>query len=185
MLTIRPADGNEVSGAYWVALTNLTRPSVIALSRQGLPQLEGSAPEKVLKGAYVLKPVKDPKAVLVATGSEVSLAVESAQKLADKGITVQVVSMPCSELFDEQSQEYKLEVFPLNVPVISIECLATFGWERYAHASIGMRTFGSSAKAEDLFKKFKFVPEHVVEKTESVIEHFKKLGYVPQTNVQL
>ncbi|KAI8368982.1 transketolase [Blakeslea trispora] len=185
MLTIRPADGNEVSGAYWAALTNLTRPSVIALSRQGLPQLEGSAPEKVLKGAYVLKPVKDPKAVLVATGSEVSLAVESAQKLAEKGITVQVVSMPCSELFDEQSHEYKMEVFPQNVPVISIECLTTFGWERYAHSSIGLRTFGSSAKAEDLFKKFNFIPEHVVAKTESVIEHFKKLGYVPQTNVQL
>jgi transketolase len=185
MLTFRPADGNETSGSYLAAITNLTKPSVIALSRQNLPHLEGSAPEKVLKGAYVLQPVQDPKVVFVATGSEVAIAVDAAKKLKEKNIAAQVVSMPCSELFDDQSAEYKKEVFPLGVPVISIEALGTFGWERYSHAQIGLHTFGSSGKIDDLYKHFKITPEHAVEKAESVIEHFKKLGYVPEVNAQL
>ncbi|KAI7907198.1 transketolase [Cokeromyces recurvatus] len=185
MLTFRPADGNETSGAYWAAITNLTRPSVIALSRQNLPQLDGSSPEAVLKGAYVLSADKNPQVVFVATGSEVAIAVDAAKMLAQKNIAVQVVSMPCSELFDEQPAEYKLEVFPASVPVISIEALGTYGWERYSHAQIGMRTFGASGKAEDLYKHFKITPEYAVEKAESVIHHFAKLGYVPEVNAQL
>ncbi|KAI8971731.1 transketolase [Mycotypha africana] len=185
MLTFRPADGNETSGTYWAAMVNTTRPSIIALSRQNLPQLDGSSPEAVLKGAYVLSADKNPQVVLVATGSEVSLAVEAGKALANKNIAVQIVSMPCSELFDEQPAEYKLQIFPLGVPVISIEALGTFGWERYSHAQVGMRTFGASGKAEDLYKHFKITPEHVVEKAESVIKHFEKLGYVPEVNAQL
>jgi transketolase len=185
MLTFRPADGNETSGTYLAAITNETRPSVIALSRQNLPHLEGSSIEAVLKGAYVLKPVSNPKIVFVATGSEVCIAVEAAKTLNEKNIAAQVVSMPCSELFDEQTNEYKKEVFPLGVPVIAVEALGTFGWDRYSHAQIGMTTFGSSGKAEDLYPHFGITAEHAVKKAEKVIAHFEKLGYVPETNVQL
>ncbi|CEP14873.1 hypothetical protein [Parasitella parasitica] len=185
MLTFRPADGNEVSGTYLAAIRNLTRPSIVALSRQNLPQLEGSAIEKVLKGAYILSPVKDPKIVIVATGSEVSIAVEAAKTLEGKNIAAQVVSMPCSELFDEQSDEYKKKIFPLGVPVLSIEALGTFGWERYSHSQIGMHTFGASGPIKELYPHFKITAENAVVKAESVIAHFEKLGYVPEVNVQL
>lgn len=185
MLTFRPADGNETSGTYIAALNNLTRPSVIALSRQNLPHLEGSSVESVLKGAYILSTQKNPQIVIVATGSEVCIAVEAAKKLSQKNIAAQVVSMPCSELFDEQSSEYKKEIFPIGVPVLSVEALCTFGWERYSHAQIGMRSFGSSGKAEDLYKHFKITPEHTAEKAESIIQYFAKLGHVPEVNAQL
>jgi transketolase len=185
MLTFRPADGNEVSGTYLAAITNLTRPSVIALSRQNVPHLKGSSIEAVLKGAYVLSSDANPQIVFVSTGSEVCIAVEAAKELSHKNIAVRVVSMPCSELFDDQSREYKKEVFPLGVPVISIEALGTFGWDRYSHAHIGMTTFGESGKVEDLYPYFKITSEHAVSKAQSVIKHFEKLGYVPEVNVQL
>jgi transketolase len=185
MLTFRPADGNETSGSYLAAITNATRPAVIALSRQNLPQLEGSTPEKVLNGGYVLSTEKNPQIVFVATGSEVEIANNAAKALKHKNIAVQVVSMPCSELFDEQSESYKKEVFPLGVPVIAIEALGTFGWERYSHAQIGMRSFGASGKIDDLYKHFKITPEDAAAKAEKVIAHFAKLGYVPEVNAQL
>ncbi|GAA5806907.1 Transketolase [Mucor flavus] len=185
MLTFRPADGNETSGTYLAAISNLTRPSIIALSRQNLPQLKGTSIEAVLKGGYVLQSDEKPQVVFVSTGSEVCIAVEAAKALAEKNISSRVVSMPCTELFDDQSAEYKKEVFPLGVPVISIEALSTFGWDRYSHAHIGMNTFGQSGKAEDLYKFFKITSEHAVEKAEKVIAHFKKLGYVPEINAQL
>ncbi|GAA5797060.1 transketolase [Helicostylum pulchrum] len=185
MLTFRPADGNETSGTYLAAISNLTRPSIIALSRQNLPHLKGTSIEAVLKGGYVLQSDEKPQVVFVSTGSEVCIAVEAAKALAEKKISSRVVSMPCTELFDDQSAEYKKEVFPLDVPVISIEALSTFGWDRYSHAHIGLNTFGQSGKAEDLYKFFKITPEHAVEKAEKVIAHFKKLGYVPEVNAQL
>ncbi|KAI8891475.1 transketolase [Backusella circina FSU 941] len=185
MLTFRPADGNEVSGAYLAAISDLHRPSVIALSRQNLPQLEGSSPEIVLKGAYVLQSDENPQVIFVATGSEVSLAVDAAKELAKNSIRVRVVSMPCSELFDDQSDEYKKSVLPTGVPVIAIEALGKFGWERYSHAQIAMTTFGASGKINDLYKHFNITVDHAVSKAQSLIQHFEKLGYVPEVNVQL
>lgn len=184
MLTMRPADGNETSGAYLVALQQLTRPSVIALSRQNLPQLKGSSVEAVLKGAYTLQSDEHPEVILIATGSEVCIAVEAAGLLSKKNIQSRVVSMPCSEIFDEQSEEYKKEVLIPGVPVVSIEALTTFGWDRYSHTHVGLNSFGSSAKAQDLYKFFKITPEHTVEKAEFIIQRFKKLGYVPEVNVE-
>ncbi|KAI8996943.1 transketolase [Pilobolus umbonatus] len=184
MLTLRPADGNETSGAYLVALQQMTRPSVIALSRQNLPQLKGSSIEAVQKGAYVLQCDGDIQVVLIATGSEVCIALEAADQLSKKNIKSRVVSMPCSELFDEQSKEYKKEVLPPGVPVVSIEALSTFGWDRYSHVHIGMNTFGSSAKAQDLYKHFGITAEEAVKKAEYIIGHFKKLGYVPEVNAE-
>lgn len=145
ILNLRPADGNEVSGSYLVALEQLHRPSVLILTRQNLPHLEGSSIEAVRRGAYVLQG-KEGKADIcfVATGSEVSLAVDAAAELAKEGIKARVVSMPCWELFEEQPQEYKETVFPGGVPVVSIEAMSTFGWERWAHAPIGIDTFGAS-----------------------------------------
>ncbi|KAG2202303.1 hypothetical protein INT47_010751 [Mucor saturninus] len=185
MLTFRPADGNETSGTYLAAIQNKTRPSVIALSRQNLPHLEGSSVEAVLKGAYVLQTDDKPEIVFVSTGSEVCIAVDAAKKLKEKNIKTRVVSMPCSEIFDDQPADYKKEVFPLGVPVIAIEALGKFGWDRYSHAQIGMDTFGSSGKAEDLYPHFGITSKHAVEKAEKVINHFKKLGYVPEVNAQL
>lgn len=142
ILTFRPADGNETTGAYIVAIENVHRPSVLALSRQNLPQLAGTSVEAVRKGGYVLQDAADFKAIIVATGSEVSLAVDSAKLLP---FPARIVSMPSAEIFLEQSEEYRYSVFPQGVPSISIEAMGTLGWERFSHYQIGMKGFGASA----------------------------------------
>lgn len=184
MLTFRPADGNEVSGTYLAAIENDKRPSVIALSRQNLPQLEGSSIEAVLRGGYVLQQAENAKLILVATGSEVSLAVEAAKELEGQGIATRVVSMPCSELYDEQSQEYKDTVLSAGIPIISIEALGVTGWERYSHAQVGMRTFGASAPIKELYNKFDITVEATVAKAKKVIAYYENAGYVPQVGLQ-
>ncbi|CEI96137.1 Putative Transketolase TktA [Rhizopus microsporus] len=183
MLTFRPADGNEVSGTYLAALENAHRPSVIALSRQNLPQLAGSSIEVVRRGGYVLQDAENTQLILVATGSEVSLAVDAAKQLAAEGIATRVVSMPCTELFDEQPEEYKKSVLVPGVPIISIEALSTTGWERYAHAHVGMRTFGASAPIKELYKKFNITVEATVEKSKRVLAYYQKAGYVPEVGL--
>jgi len=130
MITIRPADGNEVSGAYKVAINKRHNPTTLALSRQGCAVLEGTSIDAVAKGAYALKDTAGAQLLLVATGSEVQLAVSALPALAAAGITAAVISMPSWELFEEQSAEYQQNVFPAGVPVLSIECAATCGWER-------------------------------------------------------
>ncbi|ORX51653.1 transketolase [Hesseltinella vesiculosa] len=184
MLTFRPADGNEVSGTYLAALENQHRPSVIALSRQNLPQLEGSSVEIVRKGAYVLQEAAGAKVTILATGSEVAIAVDAAKKLAEQGVAARVVSAPCTELFDEQPEEYKKSVLLPGVPVVSIEALGAYGWERYAHAQIGMTTFGASAPIKDLYNKFGITADAAAEKSLKVIAHYEKVGYVPELGLQ-
>ncbi|CAO3656757.1 unnamed protein product [Mucor hiemalis] len=183
MLTFRPADGNEVSGTYLVAIENQHRPSVIALSRQNLPQLEGSSVEAVRRGGYVLQDAEGAKVILVATGSEVSLAVDAAKELAAAGVPTRVVSMPCSEIYDEQPQEYKDSVLSAGIPAISIEALGITGWERYAHAHVGMKTFGASAPIKQLYNKFDITVEATVAKAQKVIAYYEKAGYVPQVGL--
>lgn len=179
LLNLRPADGKEVSGAYWAALTNTRRPSVLCLSRQNLPQLEGSSLEGVLHGAYILQKhgnpqVNNPDLILVGTGSEVAICVAAAKDLAStNGKNVWVVSMPSWELFAEQSPEYRLSVFPAGVPVISVEALSTFGWERYAHLSIGMTSFGSSGPYMEVYRRFGITTENVVEKALHLCEFYQ------------
>jgi transketolase len=184
-LTFRPADGNEVSGTYLVAIENQHRPSVVALSRQNLPQLEGSSIEAVRRGGYVLQDAENAKMTLVATGSEVSLAVDAAKALAAEGIPTRVVSMPCTEIYDEQPAEYKQSVLSAGIPIISIEALGITGWDRYAHAHVGMRTFGASAPIKALYNKFDITVEATVAKAKKVIAHFEKAGYVPQVGLDL
>ncbi|SMN20379.1 similar to Saccharomyces cerevisiae YBR117C TKL2 Transketolase, similar to Tkl1p [Maudiozyma saulgeensis] len=169
----RPADGNETSAAYKAAIESTSTPSIIALTRQNLPQLEGSSIEKASKGGYVLKDVANPDIVIVATGSEVSISVEASNILADKGIKARVVSLPDEFTFDHQSEEYKLSVLPDGVPIMSVEVLTSFGWKKYAHQTFGLNRFGASGKAPEVFKYFDFVPEGVVSRAEKTITFYK------------
>ena len=167
---IRPADEREMYGAWFAALESKNHPTALILSRQNLPLLPGSDGDKVKLGAYVVsKEQKSAQFVLVATGSEVALAVSAQKLLLEKGIDVRVVSMPCWSYFDKQDAEYRNSV--INLPrekVVSIEMLSTFGWAKYAGLNIGLDTFGASAPAKDVIKKFNFTPEYVAEQVEKL-----------------
>ncbi|KAJ2997991.1 Transketolase [Globomyces sp. JEL0801] len=175
LLTLRPADGNETSGCYAAALENTHRPSVLILTRQNLPQLNGSSIEKTLKGAYVVSDSPTASVAFVASGSEVSLIVDAAALLAKDGIQSRVISMPSWELFEEQSDEYKQSVFPRGIPVISAEAMTTFGWHKYAHVALGLDTFGMSAPYQKIFERVGLVPDVVAAKAKKVIAHYTKV----------
>jgi transketolase len=175
----RPADGNETSGAYYVCLTAKHTPSIIALSRQNLPQLEGSTIEKAAKGGYVLHEVEGADITLVATGSEVSIAVDAAKYLQEqKNIKARIVSMPCFEAFDLQDKEYRLSVLPDGVPSLSIEVMSTMGWERYTHEQFGINRFGASGAYKDVYKKFEFTPEGIAKRAVATIDFWKDVPNV-------
>lgn len=149
----RPADGNETSAAYYVALTSKHTPSVLALSRQNLPQLEGSTIEKAAKGGYVLHEVEGADITLVSTGSEVCICVDAAKELKEKhNIKARIVSIPCFEVFDTQSKDYRLSVLPDGIPSLSVEVMSTMGWERYTHEQFGLNRFGASGPYLDVYK---------------------------------
>lgn len=171
-MLFRPADGNETVGSYICAISANNTPSVMAFSRQGLPHLAGSNRDSVAKGAYTILDCEGiPDVILAATGSEVSLCVNTAQgPLKEK--KVRVVSMPCWELFEKQSKDYAMSLFPDNVPVLGVEASTTLGWDRYAHACIGMTTHGASGKGGDLMKKFGFTVENVAEKASKLIDFY-------------
>jgi transketolase len=172
LVTIRPADANEVVEAYRYILQLTHEPAALILSRQALPTLDRTkyAPASGLaRGAYVLGDASEgnPELILMATGSEVSLAVEAHEKLRAEGVRSRVVSMPSWELFDHQDQSYRESVLPARVKArVAIEQASSFGWERYTGlegAIIGMKTFGASAPLKELQKKFGFEPSRVVE----------------------
>ncbi|KAI0546013.1 transketolase [Xylaria curta] len=170
----RPADGNETSAAYYVALTSKHTPSIIALSRQNLPQLEGSTIEKSIKGGYVLHEVEGAQITLVSTGSEVCICVDAAKYLAEKhNIKARIVSIPCFEVFDTQSKEYRLSVLPDGIPSLSVEVMSTMGWERYTHEQFGLNRFGASGAYKDVYKKFEFTPEGVSKRAVATIDFWK------------
>ncbi|MGZ5870011.1 MAG: transketolase-like TK C-terminal-containing protein, partial [Croceibacterium sp.] len=169
LLVMRPADTLETAECWELALNEANRPSVLALSRQNLPALRHDASENLCaKGAYRLQAAKAARqVVLIATGSEVELACEVAEALEGQGIGADVVSMPCSELFDEQPQSYRADVLPDGVLRVSIEAGTTFGWERYTGLEgvrIGLDHFGASAPAEVLFEEFGFSVDKIVPK---------------------
>ena len=168
--TIRPADERETYAAWMMALKSRNVPTSLILSRQNLPLLKGSSIEGVEKGAYVVPFEKNnAEFVIIATGSEVSLAIDAQAKLVEKGTDVRVVSMPSWELFEEQSEEYKQSVLLLKRKKrISVEMLSTFGWDRYAKHHMGIDTFGTSAPAKDAIAKFDFTSEHLVKLVESL-----------------
>lgn len=170
LLVFRPADAIETAEAWVLALKESARPSVLALTRQNLPPLRADAEMKSARGAYRLKPADAArKVVLVATGSEVSLAMDVAAALEGKGIGADVVSMPCAELFDEQDAAYRADLLPAGTLKVSIEAGVTLGWQKYVGdgLTIGIDTFGASGPADQLFKHFGFSVEAIVPKIEA------------------
>lgn len=165
--TIRPADGFETSMAYKLALENKETPTALVLSRQKLVNLKETN-EEALKGGYVLKKQESPDLVIIATGSEVKLALDASEALEKEGVKAQVVSMMCQEIFDKQDQEYKDSVIPKNVEKrVSIECLSTYGWQKYTGLNglnIGIDEFGMSAPGSKIMEHFGFTTEKIVEK---------------------
>ncbi|KAI0473095.1 transketolase [Xylariaceae sp. FL0804] len=175
----RPADGNETSAAYYVAITSKHTPSIIALSRQNLPQLEGSTIEKAIKGGYVTHEVEGAHITLVSTGSEVCICIDAAKYLEEKhGVKARVVSMPCFEVFDTQDKEYRLSVLPDGIPSLSVEVMSTMGWERYTHEQFGLNRFGASGAYKDVYKKFEFTPEGVSKRAVATIDFWKDVPNV-------
>lgn len=160
---VRPADAEEAIGAWIFALEDEDHPSLFTLSRQPVPLLEGSDRAGVLRGAYPVYGPSDPNLVLIATGAEVSRAVETA-KLLPSSLRTRVVSMPSMEHFDRQSSQYKRSVIPRNALVVGIEAWGSFGWARYAHAGCHMHTFGMSAPQQTLYDYFGFSPENLAKK---------------------
>ena len=169
----RPCDTIETAECWALALETPETPSILALSRQNLPQLRGegdenwtSAKNRSAKGGYRLRAANaDRKVVLVATGSEVQLAVQVADQLEQQGIGADVVSMPCTELFDAQDAAYRADILPAGTLKVSIEAGTSFGWERYTGTdgiNIGIDRFGASAPADELFEKFGFTVDAIV-----------------------
>ncbi|KZZ99066.1 transketolase [Moelleriella libera RCEF 2490] len=175
----RPADGNETSAAYYVALTSKHTPSILALSRQNLPQLEGSTIEKAIKGGYVLHEDPGANITLVSTGSEISICLEAVKYLGEKhNVKARVVSIPCFEVFDAQSKDYRLSVLPDGVPSLSVEVMSTMGWERYTHEQFGINRFGASGAYKDVYKKFEFTPEGIAKRAVATIDFWKDVPNV-------
>lgn len=163
----RPCDATETAAAWAYAVTSKNTPTALVLTRQNLPQINGSSKD-ALKGAYVIADSEKsvPDAILIASGSEVSLAVDAKAELMKDGIDVRVVSMPSMDVFDQQSDEYKESVLPKSVRKrVAIEALSDFGWGKYVGldgAYVTMHSFGASAPAATLFKEFGFTVDNVV-----------------------
>ena len=163
----RPADATETAAAWYYAATSEKTPTALVLSRQNLPQLEGSGRE-ALKGGYVVaKETKAvPDAIVIASGSEVQLGIEAKKILAEEGVDIRVVSMPSMDVFEQQSQEYKEEILPKNVRArVAVEALSGFGWDKYTGLDgeiISMKSFGASAPGNLLFEHFGITTEAVV-----------------------
>ena len=170
----RPADAKETAAAWYLAVTSEETPTAIALTRQNLPQLPGTGRE-ALKGGYIVddSAKEVPDVILIGSGSEVAVAVEAKKLLAEKKIDARVVSMPCMDLFEQQSAEYKESVLPKAVRArVAVEAGSGFGWDRYTGldgAVVAMTGFGASAPYSFLFKHFGFTPEHVAEVAESIL----------------
>ncbi len=163
----RPADATETAAAWYYAATSEKTPTALVLSRQNLPQLEGSSKE-ALKGGYVVaKETKEtPDAIIVASGSEVQLGIEAKKLLAEEGVDVRVVSMPSMDVFEQQTQEYKEEILPKKVRArVAVEALSGFGWDKYTGLDgeiVSMKSFGASAPGNLLFEHFGITTEAVV-----------------------
>ncbi len=174
LTVIRPADGNETSGAYKIAVANRKAPTLMAFSRQGLPNLDGSSIDAVAKGAYVLSDSDGtPDLILIGTGSEVKLCVEAADKLRAEGKKVRVVSMPSWELFDAQDAAYQESVLPKAVTKrLAVEAGISMGWCRYVGTEgdvIGVERFGASAPGGTVMKEFGFTTENVLSRAKALL----------------
>ena len=184
MRLIRPADANETAEAWKLAMESTLHPVALALSRQAVPTFDRSkyaGADGVRRGAYIFSDVAGtPDVILIGTGSELQLAVEAQEKLAAEGVKARVVSMPCWDLFDEQSAEYKESVFPAAVRArVAVEAGRSIGWERYVGLEgriVGQNQFGASAPAKDVFKHFGFTAENVVAHARESIAAVRSAG---------
>jgi transketolase len=183
LITLRPADANEVIEAWRVIAGLKDAPACLVLSRQALPTLDRSryaSAAGLARGGYVLAeaPGGRPDVILIGTGSEVAMCLAAAEMLGKENVAARVVSLPSWELFDRQDEDYLQSVLPKSVKArVSVEAASTFGWERYAGADgamIGMHRFGASAPAKDLMKRFGFTAEHIVEAAKAQIAKWKK-----------
>ena len=171
----RPADATETIAAWYSAVTSKETPTALVLTRQNLPQLAGSSKE-ALKGGYVVADSSKeiPDAIIIASGSEVSLSIEAKEALAKEGVDVRVVSMPCMDIFEKQSLEYKEKVLPKAVRArVAVEALSEFGWGKYVGLdgkTVCLDRFGASAPADVLFKEFGFTVDNVVKAVKEVIK---------------
>ena len=171
MVTIRPADANEVAEAWKVAIQRRDGPTALALTRQAVPTLAIGPFVKLSQGAYVLKDFGDnPQLILMASGSEVNLIYTAAQRLFGEGIETRVVSFPSWELFEKQDEAYKESVLPKNITArLAVEAGATLGWERYSKAMIGLDHYGASAPYKVIFENFGFTVENVVARAKELL----------------
>jgi transketolase len=177
MVVLRPGDANEVAEAWKVTLQIKHEPVSMVLTRQALPTLDRNkyaAAAGLAKGGYILAESQGkPDLILIGTGSELSLCVAAYEKLTAEGARVRVVSLPSWELFEKQTQAYRNSILPPDVRArVSVEAGSVFGWERYVGldgAILGMTTFGASAPAKDLFRKYGFTVEHVLEAARGVL----------------
>jgi transketolase len=157
---IRPADATETAGAWKLALES-EGPTALILSRQDLPVLENSSVDAVSQGAYVLHEVGNPRAVLIGTGSEVALCMETAAKLATDGVAVRVVSMPCWEAFADQPFDIQDSVLPPELPTVSVEAGISQGWGEHADLAVGIDRFGASAPGSTVLRELGMNVENV------------------------
>ena len=170
----RPCDRVETAAAWEYAIESESAPTGLVLTRQNLPQLEGSSKE-ALRGGYIIDDSNkaEPDAIIIASGSEVSLAIEAKKQLAGEGADVRVVSMPSMEVFEEQTEEYRNSVLPPSCRKrVAVEALSDFGWYRYVGLDgkvVSMKGFGASGPAEQLFEKFGFTPENVAGAVRSIL----------------
>jgi transketolase len=175
VLTFRPCDPVEVAECWELAMLADKTPSVLSLTRQKLAfqRTDGSPENRSAKGGYVLRPSSLPEqAVLLATGSEVEIAVAAQKSLAEQGIGVRVVSMPCHELFARQDRAYRDEVLGGSLPKVAIEAAVRFGWDRWIGADggfVGMTGFGASAPAKDLYQHFGITEQAAVAAVKALI----------------
>jgi transketolase len=174
MQTFRPADQTETSAAWAISIASRNAPSILCLSRHNVPSIEGASFEGVRAGAYVVsKDAKKADVVIIGAGTELQIAVQGAKLLRSKGLSVQVVSMPCAQLFDAQPDAYRKSVLLPGTPVLSVEAYLAYGWERYSHLHVGMPGFGASAPDAVLYKHFGITPENVATKAAALIAYFK------------
>jgi transketolase len=169
----RPADASETAIAWVAAIERRDGPTILALSRQNLPTVSAGVPADVIRrGAYILADCAAPQALLIATGSEVRLALDAGQALAAQGIGVRVISMPCAEVFDRQDRSYRETILPRALPRLAIEAGVSSFWYRYVGldgAVIGIDRFGASAPADQLFDFFGFTVTNVVKTVRSLL----------------
>jgi transketolase len=161
LTVIRPGDANEAAAAWRAILEDLEGPAVLVLSRQDLPVLPDASEEGVARGAYVLRDAEDPAVVIVGTGSELSVAIAAAERLAGDGIRARVVSMPSWELFAAQDEAYRDAVLPREVPKVSVEAGVSQGWERWVDRTVSIERFGASAPGAEVLERLGITPEAV------------------------